>query len=115
MDVVWVAKSKNSYLLNSRGQSIVEYILLLAVLSALAFTVFNNARFKEFMAGKGFLEGIRKGMEYSYRYGREMKAGDYERGANFGYNSYAHDSYFNSEKNETRFFTGVTKYGADNN
>lgn len=112
MDVVWVAKFKNTYLLNSRGQSLVEYILLLAVLSALAFTVFNNRRIKEFMAGKGFLESIRKGMEYSYRYGRELKtASDYERGATFEYASRAHDSYYNSEKDETRFFTGVIKYG----
>lgn len=114
MDVVWVAKFKNNYLLNTRGQSVVEYILLLAVLSALGFTVFNNARFKDFMAGKGFFENIRKGMEYSYRYGRELKsASDYERGSTFEYTSYSHDSYYNTEKDQSRFFTGVNKYGVE--
>lgn len=114
MDVVWVAKFKNNYLLNSRGQSAVEYIFLIAILSALAFSVFNNRRFKEFMAGKGFFESIRRGMEYSYRYGRELKVGvDYDRAMDFNYTTRDHDTYFNNEEVKSRFFAPADKYGTE--
>lgn len=109
-----MAKLQNIiFLKNKKGQSIVEYILLLGVLSSIAFSVYNNKRFKDFVGGKqGFFVSLRKGMEYSYRYGRQLdKTVDYDQAMNFQYGSNQHAGYFNSELNQTRFFTGTTPYG----
>ncbi len=115
MDVVRLDKFKEHFLLKSfkpnEGQSAVEYIMLLAVISALTFTVMNNTRFKDFVKGRGLFESMIKGIEYSYRYGRDLKnPDDYQRGMNFEYKSKEHDTYWNNEQNDTRFFTGTGKY-----
>lgn len=52
MDVVWMAKLQTPVLLkNKKGQSVVEYILLLAVLSSIGYSFYNNRAFKEFIRG----------------------------------------------------------------
>lgn len=98
---------------NNRGQSVVEYILLLVVISAIGFTVYNNQRFKEFLGGQtGFFSALRKGMAYSYRYGRELKADtEFEEAMSFDYQTRDHDTYFNKESGKSRFFEGTTSYG----
>lgn len=114
MDVVWMAKYRLSFILkNQSGQSAVEYILLLAVLSALTFSVLNNAAFKDFMAGNsGLFLTIRKGMEYSYRYGLPSSPDiDLDEKRDFDLQSNKHDLYFNTKENASRFFTGPVPYG----
>ena len=74
MDVVWMAKLQNIiFLKDSKGQSAVEYILLLAVLSSIGYAFYQNKNFKDFIKGeKGLFASLEKRMEYSYRYGREL-------------------------------------------
>ncbi len=109
-----MAKLQNSFFLkDEKGQSVVEYILLLVVVSALSITVLNNRKFKEFVGGEtGLFVAIRKSMEYSYRYGRELNAdADYDAAMSFNYQSNKHDTYFNTKENTSRFFGGAEPYG----
>lgn len=113
MDVVRMAKSfKIRLLRNNLGQSAVEYILLLAVISALSYAFYNNKRFKSFLAGTdGFFASMKKGISYSYRYGLEIKPGtSFEEKMHYDYSSNAHDTYFNSEDGKSRFFAAKAKY-----
>lgn len=113
MDVVRMAKSFSFRLLrNNLGQSAVEYILLLAVLSSLGYTFYNNKRFKDFLKGKdGMFASMKKGMSYSYRYGLELKKDTpFDERAEFEYQSNKHDTYMNSSENQSRFFTGKSTY-----
>jgi hypothetical protein len=90
------------------GQSLVEYVLLLAVLTALTFTVLKSARFQQLFQGKsGFFATIKQGMVYSYRYGLQFKETD---GANmaFDYTSTEHDTY--TKNGNSRFFASNGKY-----
>lgn len=112
-----MAKSQVSDILkNHRGQSVVEYVLLLAVISAIGMTFLNNKNFKEFVSGEGGLfYGIRRSMAYSYRYGRELNSEvNYDEAMNFSYGSNKHDTYFNTKENTSRFFGGIEPYGKKN-
>jgi hypothetical protein len=114
MDVVRLAKFQSTnFLKNTKGQSAVEYILLLAVISTIGFSLINNRRFKEFVGGdKGLFAGLRKGIEYSYRYGRPLDDQvDFEEAMEFKYSSNKHDLYFNAKDGSSRFFTGTNPYG----
>ena len=116
MGMVWMAKFKNIiFLRNDKGQSAVEYILLIAVLSSIGYSFYNNKRFKEFMGGeKGFFVALRKGMEYSYRYGRPLDDEvDYDKAMEFSYQSKEHDLYYSKKDNRTHFFTGTNAYGQE--
>ena len=109
-----MAKFELHYILKNRsGQSVVEYILLLAVLSALSISVLNNTAFKGFIAGNsGLFLSIRKGMEYSYRYGIPVSADtDLDQARSFNLQSNKHELYFNKKENASRFFTGSETYG----
>lgn len=109
-----MAKLQNSFFLkNKKGQSVVEYILLLAVLSSLGYSIYSSRRFKEFVGGdKGLFLAIRRGMEYSYRYGRELDGTvDYDEAMNFRYQTRNHDTFYNSKENTSRFFGGAEPYG----
>ena len=113
MDVVWMEKLFNFRILkNNIGQSAVEYILLLAVISSLSYTVYNNKKFKSFLAGKdGMFAAMKKGISYSYRYGVEYSqevAGSYDEKMQYEYTTNAHDTYF--KNGSSRFFTGVEVY-----
>ena len=109
-----MAKLQNLvFLKNSKGQSVVEYILLLVVLSSLGYTFYNNKRFKDFIRGDvGLFATIRKKMEYSYRYGRDLNADvDYDQAMDFRYLTNKHDTYYDPNGNQSRFFTGLAPYG----
>lgn len=108
-----MAKLQNTFFLNKKGQSAVEYILLLAVLSSIGFSVYNSRRFKDFVGGeKGLFVGMRRSMEYSYRYGRELNPEvDYDQSMGFNYQTNKHDTYYNSKENISRFFSGADPYG----
>jgi hypothetical protein len=116
MDVVWMAKLQDLvFLRNSKGQSVVEYILLLAVLSSLTFGLLNNKNFKGLINGnKGLFVSLRHRMEYSYRYGRELNSDvNIEDAIAFRYQTNKHDTYFSPKENQSRFFSGGDPYGGD--
>ena len=104
-----MAKSFGLRLLrNNLGQSAVEYILLLAVLSSLGYSFYNNKLFKSFLNGKsGMFAAMKQGMSYSYRYGIEFKNGtDFDTKMNFEYSGRDHDLYYNGAAGTSRFFSG---------
>jgi hypothetical protein len=109
MDVVWMAKFISHKILKQNiGQSLIEYIFLLAIVSALSFTIFKSARFQQLFQGQsGFFATIKKGMVYSYRYGLQFQESD---GANmaFDYSSASHDTY--TKNGTSRFFASQGKY-----
>jgi hypothetical protein len=113
MDVVWMDKFFSYKILkNKKGQSTVEYILLLAVLVSLSAVVLKNKKIKSLMAGKeGLFADMKKGMAYSYRYGRDLDANvDYDQAMSFEYSNNKHDTYFNETKGISRFFVGAEIY-----
>ena len=108
-----MAKSSDTWLLkNNLGQSAVEYIMLLAVISSLSYVVLNNKRFKAFVNGKGGMFAMMaQGMSYSYRYGIDLKPGvDPSAKMSFEYATREHDTYFNTETTNSRFFSGKASY-----
>ncbi|MGZ3788327.1 MAG: hypothetical protein ACXVLQ_07370 [Bacteriovorax sp.] len=90
----------------------VEYILLLSVITSLGYTFYNNKKFKEFLKGKdGMFATMKKGMSYSYRYGLEYKADvPFEEKMQFDYQTNKHDTYLNSKESTSRFFGGIQVY-----
>ena len=114
MDVVWMAKFKSFELLisNKKGQSLIEYLLLMAALSALGYALYGNARFREFTKGNsGVFATMRKGMAYSYRTGRNYdNTVQYEEQMSFDYQTNQHDLYLGADGKESRFFTGAEAY-----
>lgn len=110
-----MAKSFSLRLLrNNLGQSAVEYILLLAVISSLSYAFYNNKRFKSFLAGKdGMFAIMKKGISYSYRYGLEYTQDiSLDEKMQFEYTNNKHDTYYNPKDNASRFFTGTEPYPA---
>ncbi|MBY0415775.1 MAG: hypothetical protein K2Q18_16495 [Bdellovibrionales bacterium] len=109
-----MAKLQNSnFLRNKKGQSVVEYLLLLAVISSISFAILNNKKFKGFMNGKsGFFTTLKASMEYSYRYGRQYTSDiDPDDAMAFSYQTNKHDTYYNKKENQSRFFSGLDPYG----
>lgn len=98
---------------NKKGQGTVEYILLLALISSLVFVVFKSSKFKTlFQSDAGVFSTMRKGMAYTYRYGREYKdTAEYDTAMSFEYSNAQHPLYFNKQSNASRFFSGTEKYG----
>ena len=59
-------------------QSLIEYMLLLLVISSVAFGIFNHPKLKKFIGpNSSYFNALRRGMEYSYRYGNDLPDGDY--------------------------------------
>jgi hypothetical protein len=108
-----MAKSFSLRLLrNNLGQSAVEYILLLAVITSLGYTFYNNKKFKDFLRGKdGMFATMKKGMSYSYRYGLSLnKDTPFDEKAEFDYQTNKHDTYMNPSEPQSRFFIGTKEY-----
>ena len=103
-------KYKKNSVLNNKGQSAVEYILLISMATALVYSVLTSRKFKElFGKESNFLEKIRGNLEYSYRHTHPPRVGG--GGAdNFNYTRRSHKSYYNQEKGVTRFYGLVEKY-----
>ncbi|WP_127715144.1 Flp family type IVb pilin [Halobacteriovorax sp. HLS] len=100
-------KRKNLFLNNS-GQSAVEYILLLSVISVLTFSIVNSKRFKDFMGpDSSFFAAIRARIEFTYRHGYDNVIGNDKTNNNY---TRIHETYYNSELSTTRFFTGADGY-----
>lgn len=97
-----------SPLLNSRGQSTIEYLLLLIVVATFAATVFNSAAFRNiFGKDSSFFAIMQNKIQFTYRHGLE---GEKEDSFNYGDGS-AHHSYYSQEEGKSRFFLPLEGYG----
>ena len=89
---------------NKKGQSLVEYILLLGMLLMIGVSIFKSAQFKQiFGEDSSLFEKLRRQFEYEYRHGL---SGELDRTDN----SYGgeHESFYTQGK--TRFFSPDTPY-----
>lgn len=98
--------------LNSqRGQTVVEYILLLSVAVSLVLTFYRSTAFQKLFGENGELGKIMKTQtEFSYRHGymrNRPPGGDISR---TNRDISIHPSYSNLQ-GETRFFGPLSKYG----
>ena len=86
---------------NRRGQSLVEYIMLIAVLSVLTFSILNSAVFKEFFGEESsFFEETRKYLQFTYQHGRPKVGGKINEA---NYAGARHATYVEGE-GDTHFF-----------
>lgn len=94
-------------LLDQRGQSMVEYILLLAVVISLAGVVFKTDFWQSYFGPDGkFDQVFRARIEYSYRH--SLEGSEFYAPPNYG--SKNHDSYYKG--GSTRFFRPTQAYPA---
>ncbi|MBL6989289.1 MAG: hypothetical protein ISR65_05910 [Bacteriovoracaceae bacterium] len=88
----------------SDGQSLVEYIMLLAMLGVISLAVIKSAPFQKFMGEDGELFAkYRAFMEYSYRHGLGGSGP-----SNINLNTGKHDTFM--KNNQTRFFGNDEAY-----
>lgn len=91
-------------ILNQKGQSTIEYILLLVVVVSVATALLNSSTFKRFVGKDSeLMQKMAKQMAYAYRHGRlgELDSSNY---------SQEHDTYFNKDEGRSRFFTPQDPY-----
>ena len=96
--MVWNQKS-----IGRKGQSTVEYLLLLVVVISLASVVFKTRLFQEiFGRDSDFIAALIGRMEYAYRHGRmgEVDHPDYRE----------HPTFYNKSENKSRFFSPAEAY-----
>lgn len=93
----------------------VEYLMLIAVLTSLGYSFYNSKRFKDFIKGNdGMFATMKKGMSYSYRYGMSYTSEtNFDEQSDFEYGTNKHDLYFNSKEGQSRFFSGDLAYPDD--
>ncbi len=107
MGLVWMEYKISFRILNNRGQSAVEYILLMVVLISLSLSVFNSRYFKDFFDEDGaFFETIATQIENSYRNALFVEQN------NLDYNS-PHPSFYDANAGGgggSRFFVGKNAY-----
>lgn len=108
MVVVWMDNKRQNLFLNNRGQTAVEYIMLLSVISVLTFSVINSKKFKDFMGpDSSFFAAIRSQVEFSYRHGYSNRVENDKTNNNY---TSTHETYYNIEQSKSRFFTGGNQY-----
>ena len=91
------------------GQSTVEYVLLLAVVISLVFTVINSARFKDLLGeGGGFAMRMKDEMEWNYRFGSQYYGDASAFNVNLGARN--HPGYFNQRRGATHFIGPLRPY-----
>ena len=88
---IYRSKSIQKNLLNSKGQSTVEYILLFTVVTAIAYSIFNGLGFDRIFGPNGTIATTyRNQLEFSYRHGFVEKGvpaePDYGSGTHQSYN-----------------------------
>lgn len=92
---------------NQRGQTMVEYILLLAVVVSLVLTFYRSSLFQSLFGAEGrWAVMIKTKSEFAYRHGSpkgQAVSRDTRDGAN-------HPSYFNRERGDTHFFSSRYAY-----
>ena len=88
----------------NKGQSTVEYIMLLAVITSIVVSVVNSDWFKQFFGPDSeVFERMKSYMEYTYRHGLPGQNGV----ADYGYGQ-EHETYF--KDGQTRFFYPKDRY-----
>lgn len=94
---------------NQEGQTVVEYILLLAVAVSLIITFYNSEAFRRLFGEQGAVaQKIRQDSEFSYRHGYTRgNTGDISRTNRDGS---IHPTYYNPVKSGSRFFSGKDQY-----
>ncbi len=99
-------KSRQVFLLRKKGQGVVEYLLLLLVISSLLFSILRSRAFQDFIGEDSVLfQSLLSGYQYSYRHGTIGRIED-------DTSTYTdnHDSYVNTQEGGTRFFTPRNPY-----
>ena len=91
-------------LLKQSGQSTVEYLLLLLVVSVLSFSIYNSARFKQFLGpDSAFFTILKSKIEFSYRLGHDSQDDN---------GDLPNHKLYRTDGGESRFFTTVNQpYG----
>lgn len=88
-----------------KGQSTVEYVLLLGVIMTLTITILSSKPFQDFLGPESeFLTVLKNRMEYSYRHG--IPGAEDES----NYSALNHESYI-AEGGKTHFFIPTTADG----
>ena len=91
------------------GQSTVEYVLLLAVVVSLVFTVINSARFKDLLGeGGGFALRMKDEMEWNYRFASQYYGDASAFNVNLGARN--HPGYYNQRRGATHFIGPLRPY-----
>ena len=91
---------------DQKGQGMVEYILLLVVISALSSFIFKSQAFKQFLGeDSSFFGAIASRLEFSYRYGHNGEEDKFG-----GYSSSGHELY-QKDGSKSRFFGPKVGYG----
>ncbi len=89
---------------NQRGQTVVEYILLLSVAVSLVVTFYNSETFKRLFGDQGSVGVAYKSeAEWGYRHGYIMGRASGSMPDTYG-SAEEHPSYWNGTVNETHFF-----------
>ncbi|MBF0359760.1 MAG: hypothetical protein HQK49_02060 [Oligoflexia bacterium] len=91
---------------NHKGQSVVEYIMLLMVVISLAIIVLRHPKFKEMLGANGtFYAGMRKNIEHGYKHGYSYNSKETDVDGNVSdIDNGEHWSYYSKVKQESRFF-----------
>lgn len=92
---------------NQKGQSTVEYLLLLVVIVSFMSVVMQTAPMKKlFGDDKSIYKGMARRMEFSYRYGFAGTDDDFsDQFSNIDYMNYK-----NQDNGDSRFFGPTTKH-----
>lgn len=89
---------------NQRGQTVVEYILLLSVAVSLVVTFYNSETFKKLFGDQGAV-GIAYKSEAEWGYRHAYIFGRTDGEVNLPYSAAnEHPSYWNTNRGETHFF-----------
>ena len=101
--MVWMDK-QNKYFLNKKGQSMVEYILLLSVIMTIGVAIFRSDFFQNLWGPDSeVFRRLKENLTFSYRHGL---GGENDRTEN-NYSG-KHETYFDGS--ETRFFLPTDAY-----
>ena len=97
---------------NQQGQTVVEYILLLAVSVSLVMTFYRSSTFKKLFGEQGVVGQVyKRETEWGYRHAYLL--GSKEGANSLPYTSAReHPSYFNQSEGQTRFFGPSDPYPA---
>ncbi|WPU65589.1 hypothetical protein [Peredibacter starrii] len=100
---------------NQRGQTMVEYILLLAVVVSLVLTFYNSEAYRRLFGSQGkFGTKIKQDSEFAYRhaYLSKNQDGSIDPDVSIGEKDItAHPSYYDIKNSGTRFFGPKDPYG----
>jgi len=94
---------------SQRGQTVVEYILLLAVSVTLVMTFLKSDAFRRFFGDQGQL-GVMIKAETEFAYRHAFLRNNQGNIPSNNRQGSAHPSYFNAEASDTRFFRGEERY-----